>query len=77
MKGFCKSANLVDIAKHNYVLTPGRYVGIPDEIADDVSFEDRMRGLVGDLAVQMREGQRLDAEIKSQLLKVGFKIGDI
>jgi type I restriction-modification system DNA methylase subunit len=30
-KGFCKSATLQEIQKHSHVLTPGRYVGIPDE----------------------------------------------
>lgn len=77
IKGFCKSATLPDIAKHNYVLTPGRYVGIPDEVEDTVSFEERMQELTMTLGEQMRQGQRLDAEIKTQLLKVGFKIGDI
>ncbi len=61
------------IEKHNFVLTPGQYVGIPD----DVSFEEWMRGLVGASAVQMREAKALDLEIKVQLAKVGFKINDI
>jgi type I restriction enzyme M protein len=68
---------LADIAKHNFVLTPGRYVGIPDEVEDSVSFEERMNELTMRLGEQMQEGQRLDEEIKAQLLKVGFKIGDI
>ena len=76
IKGFCKSASLVDIEKHNFVLTPGRYVGIPDEVEDDVSFEDRMSALTMALGEQMREGQLLDEEIKKQLAKVGFSLGD-
>ena len=76
IKGFCKSASLVDIEKHNFVLTPGRYVGIPDEVEDDVSFEDRMSALTMTLGEQMREGQLLDEEIKKQLAKVGFVVSD-
>jgi len=76
IKGFCKSASLVDIEKHNFVLTPGRYVGIPDEVDDDVSFEDRMSALTMALGEQMREGQLLDEEIKKQLAKVGFVVSD-
>jgi type I restriction enzyme M protein len=52
-------------------------VGIPDEVEDAVSFEERMQELTMTLGEQMREGQRLDDEIKIQLLKVGFNIGDI
>ena len=77
IKGFCKSAKLADIEHHKFVLTPGRYVGIPDEVEDTVSFEERMQELTITLGEQMREGQRLDDEIKTQLLKVGFNIGDI
>jgi type I restriction enzyme M protein len=74
IKGFCKSASLADIEKHNFVLTPGRYVGIPDEVEDGISFEEKMRVLTSDLADQMREAEALDLEIKIQLAKVGFKL---
>lgn len=76
IKGFCMSASLADIEKHNFVLTPGRYVGIPDEVEDDVSFEDRMSALTMALGEQMHEGQLLDEEIKKQLAKVGFIVSD-
>jgi type I restriction enzyme M protein len=74
VKGFCKSATIADIEKHGFVLTPGRYVGIPDEVESDVSFEDTMEALTADLAAQMKEAAELDEEIKVQLAKVGFKL---
>ncbi len=74
IKGFCKSATLEEIKKHRFVLTPGRYVGIPDEVDDGVSFEEKMGALTTDLAAQMEEGLALDEEIKTQLAKVGFEI---
>lgn len=74
IKGFCKSATLEDIKKHNYVLTPGRYVGIPDEEDDGISFKEKMKTLTSDLKQQMEESNKLDAEIKKQLSKVGFEI---
>lgn len=76
IKGFCKSASIAEIEKHNFVLTPGRYVGIPDEVEDGVSFEEKMSELTMALGEQMREGQLLDEEIKKQLLKVGFIVSD-
>ena len=42
IKGYCKSATLEDVKKHKYVLTSGRYVGIPDE-EDDGRKEGRGR----------------------------------
>ena len=51
-------------------------MGIPDEVEDDVSFEDRMSALTMALGEQMREGQLLDEEIKTQLAKVGFVVSD-
>lgn len=38
IKGFCKSANLDDVKEHDYVLTPGRYVGIGDIEDDGIPF---------------------------------------
>jgi type I restriction enzyme M protein len=56
------------------VLTPGRYVGIPDEVESEVSFEETMGALTAELAAQMQEAAELDKEIKIQLAKVGFKL---
>jgi type I restriction enzyme M protein len=74
IKGFCKSAKLAEIEKHNFVLTPGRYVGIPDEEEDGVLFKDKMASLTAELAAQMKEAEKLDKEIKVQLAKVGFEV---
>ncbi|MBD2033901.1 SAM-dependent DNA methyltransferase [Leptolyngbya sp. FACHB-321] len=73
-KGFCKSTTLTEIEKHNFVLTPGRYVGLPDELEPGISFEETMGALTAELAAQMREATALDAEIKIQLAKVGFEL---
>lgn len=64
----------MEIEKHNFVLTPGRYVGIPDEVESEVSFEETMGTLTAELAAQMQEAAALDVEIKTQLAKVGFDL---
>ncbi len=73
-KGFSKSATIADIQKHNYVLTPGRYVGIEDAIDDGIPFEEKMAKLTIELKGQMAEEVRLNEEIKKQLKKVGIGI---
>jgi type I restriction enzyme M protein len=73
-KGFCKSASIEDIQKHNYVLTPGRYVGIPDEIDDGIPFADKMRALTDTLVVQMKQEKVLDEAIKAQLKNIGYEL---
>lgn len=74
LNGFCKSANLNDMKNHNFILTPGRYVGIEDEVEDEVSFEDRMSNLTTLLSEQINEEKNLDDNIKVQLAKIGFSI---
>jgi type I restriction enzyme M protein len=74
IKGFCKSASLADIEKHNFVLTPGRYVGIPDEEEDGVPFADKMAALTTELKGLISEGNNLDKEMKKQLAKIGFEL---
>jgi len=73
-KGFCKSAKLNDVEKNNFILTPGRYVGIPDEEDDGEPFEEKMKRLTGELKEQMEEGKKLEKEIKLNLEKVGWEI---
>ena len=70
--GFCKSATLDEIREHNYVLTPGRYVGAEDIEEDDEAFEDKMQRLTQQLYAQMAEGEKLDAVIKKNLKELGF-----
>ena len=74
IKGFCKSASLEQIQKHNHVLTPGRYVGIPDEIDDGIPFETKMADLTTTLQQQMLQEEALNQEIKTQLANIGFTL---
>lgn len=74
IKGFCKSANIEEITKHNFVLTPGRYVGIKDEEDDGIPFEEKIAELTTKLSEQMKEEKRLDEEIKKQLKNIGFNL---
>lgn len=70
--GFCKAAKPDEIRKQGYILTPGRYVGAEEEERDEEAFEEEMKRLTADLAEQMKEGQRLDEEIKISLEKSGY-----
>jgi type I restriction enzyme M protein len=74
VKGFCKSANLEDIIKHNHVLTPGRYVGIADEEDDGIPFEEKMKTLTDELREQMKKEKELNKEIEQQLASIGFTL---
>jgi len=70
--GFCKSATLEEVEKNNFILTPGRYVGVVEEEEDDEAFEEKMKRLTEELAKQMEEGKKLDEEIKKNLEKIGY-----
>jgi type I restriction enzyme M protein len=72
--GFCKSAKLEEIEKHNFILTPGRYVGIPEEDEDPEVFEEKMKRLTNELAEQMKAEEKLDAEIKKNLKSIGWEV---
>jgi len=74
VKGFCKSATLEDVKKHNFVLTPGRYVGIPDEEDDGVTFKEKMDKFTRELSSQLKKANELDQLIKENLKNIGFKI---
>lgn len=68
--GFCRSANLEEIAKNGYVLTPGRYVGIPEEIDDGIPFAKKMKDLETDLKKYFSASQELEKEILENLGKI-------
>jgi len=61
--GFCKSATLDDIRSHDYVLTPGRYVGIGETEDDDEPFEEKVERLTITLREQFAESAKLQRSI--------------
>ena len=69
--GFCKSATLDEVRTHNYVLTPGRYVGAEADEDDGEPFEKKMKRLSLQLRKQQAEGAKLDAAIAANLKKLG------
>ncbi|EJL6792083.1 type I restriction-modification system subunit M [Vibrio alginolyticus] len=72
--GFCKSATLADIKKHDFVLTPGRYVGATEELDDGVPFTEKMAVLTTKLSEQFAESATLEAEIKKNLAGLGYEL---
>ena len=72
VKGFCYSAGLADIRKHEYVLTPGRYVGAEEQEDDGEVFADKMTRLTAQLAEQFAESAKLESEIKNNLAGLGY-----
>ncbi len=72
LPGFCKAAALAEIKAHDFVLTPGRYVGAEEVEDDGEPFEVKMERLVGALREQQVEGRRLDALIGQALGGLGL-----
>ena len=66
IKGFCKSANIEDIEKHGFVLTPGRYVGITHQEDDGISYEEKIEELQATLKAQIEKEAVLNEKIKIQ-----------
>jgi type I restriction enzyme M protein len=71
--GFCKSATLPDIRSHQFVLTPGRYVGTEDLENEEDPFEDRFPQLTRKLVEHFKESNRLQDVIVSKLNEVGYE----
>ena len=74
VKGFCFSASLDDVRKHEHVLTPGRYVGAEDQVEDGDVFANKMARLTVRLAGQFAESAKLEGSIKKSLAGLGFDI---
>jgi type I restriction enzyme M protein len=65
--GFAKSASAKDIARHDFVLTPGRYVGVPELENDDEPIEEKIQHLKNSLLIEFEKGRALEAEIARSL----------
>jgi type I restriction enzyme M protein len=69
IKGFCNSASIDHVKELDYVLTPGRYVGLPDE-EDDFDFKERFAKLKAEFEEQLKEEARLNEIIRKNLNKI-------
>ena len=70
--GFCKSATLEEVREKGYVLTPGRYVGLPDEEDDGIPFEEKMNALTAQLAEQFAHEIELQQRISENLRRIDY-----
>lgn len=74
VQGFCKSASIEEIREHEYILTPGRYVGIEEVEEDGEPFDEKMTRLTGELAELFAKSHDLEDEIKKRLGAIGYEL---
>lgn len=74
VKGFCAVATLQDIEKQDYILTPGRYVGIEEQEDDGEPFEEKMARLTSELSDMFTKSHELEDEIRRKLGAIGYEI---
>lgn len=74
IKGFCYSATTEEIETNDFVLTPGRYVGIEDNQVDDIPYEEKMKSIISELSKQFKESHRLEEEIRKNMRAIGFEL---
>lgn len=73
-QGLCKRANIEEIKANDYILTPGRYVGIEEAEDDGEPFEEKMERLTKTLSEQFKKSKELEEEIRKQLGGIGYEL---
>ena len=74
VKGYCASVPTAEIAKQDFILTPGRYVGIEDQEDDGEPFEEKMTRLTSELSEMFKRSHELEEEIRTRLGAIGYEI---
>lgn len=74
VKGFCAVVDTAEIAKQDYILTPGRYVGIEEKEDDGEPFEEKMGRLTSELSEMFAKSHELEEEIRKKLGAIGYEI---
>ena len=74
VKGFCAVVDTEKIAEQDYILTPGRYVGVEEQEDDGESFEEKMARLTSELSDLFKQSHKLEAEIKEKLGAIGYEV---
>lgn len=74
IKGFCAVKDTKDIAEQDYILTPGRYVGIEEQEDDGEPFEEKMARLTAELSDMFKKSHELEEEIRKNLGAIGYEV---
>ena len=74
VKGFCAVADTAGMERQNYILTPGRYVGIEEQEDNGEPFEEKMERLTSELSEMFVKSHQLEEEIRRKLGAIGYKI---
>ena len=74
VKGYCAVVTTNDISKQDYILTPGRYVGVEEKEDDEEPFEERMTKLTTELAEMFDKSHKLETEIRKKLEAIGYEM---
>lgn len=74
VQGFCSAVTTAEIANQNYILTPGRYVGIEAQEDDGEPFEEKMTRLTGELSELFKRSGELEDEIRKKLGALRYEI---
>ena len=74
VKGFCAVVDTEKIAEQDYILTPGRYVGIEEQEEDDEPFDEKMNRLTSELSELFEKSHELEKEIRERLGAIGYDI---
>jgi len=74
VKGFCAAVTTEEIAKQNYILTTGRYVGIEEQDDGAEPFEEKMTRLTGELSGMFKRSHELEEEIRKRLGAIGYEM---
>lgn len=72
IKGFCCAAPIERVKELDYVLTAGRYVGLPDE-EDDFDFKERFASLKAEFESQLLEEAELNKAIAENLANINLE----
>ena len=73
VQGFCKVSQLDEVRQHEYILTPGRYVGLEEAKVDSEPFDDKMQRLTSELAEMFAKSNHLQDEVRQKLGSIGFE----
>ena len=73
-KGFCAVVDTEAMSKQDYILTPGRYVGIEEQEDDGEPFEEKMTRLTSELSEMFVKSHELEEEIRKKLGAIGYEI---